>query len=98
MFAFNIPGSRRFVSSETHSSNNALKIGLSFISGIGLFLMITAAGISVVGGAEGSALSLVFATGAAMLITGILVWFAVVRPDTHFDDINEPHYHGHHDH
>jgi len=85
------------VTSETNSSK-ALKLGLSFVSGIGITLMVIAAGIGVIGGVEDSALGLLFAAGTAMLITGIIIWFAVVRPDTTFDDINEPHYHGHHDH
>ena len=84
--------------SSENNPPNALKLGLSFVAGTGLFLMVTAAAVGVIGGVEDSALGLLFATGAAMLITGILVWFAVVRPDVTFDDINEPHYHGHHDH
>lgn len=76
-----------------------LQIGLAFIAGIGLTLMVVVAGIAVVGPAmDSSTLGLVFAVGAAMLITGIIAWFAVTRPDTHFDDINVAMYHGHDHH
>ncbi len=87
------------MSSETSSpSSNQLKLGLAFVAGIGLTIMVIAAGIGVIGGVENSALGLLFAVGTAMLITGIIVWFAVERPDAHFDDINEAQYHGHDDH
>ena len=87
------------ITTETQPSRS-LTVGLSFVSGIGLTLMIIAAGIAVIGGeaADSASLGLLFVLGAAMLVTGIIVWFALVRPHTHFDDINEPMYHGHHDH
>ena len=76
-----------------------LRVGLSFVAGLGLILMVVAAGIAVTSNetTDTSGLGLLFAVGVGMLITGIIVWFAVVRPDTHFDDINEPMYHGHHE-
>ena len=76
-----------------------LRVGLSFVAGVGLILIVVAAGIAVISGetTDTSGLGLIFAVGVGMLITGIIVWFAVVRPDTHFDDINEPMYHGHHE-
>jgi hypothetical protein len=82
----------------TQPSRSVL-VGLAFVAGIGLTLMVIAAGIGVIGGpaAESPTLSLLFIIGTAMLATGIIVWFAVVRPDTHFDDINVPMYHGHHE-
>lgn len=82
-----------------NEDNKPLPLGLAFITGIGLTLMVISAAIGVVSGdaVDAGALSLLFALGAAALIAGILAWFLVVRPDTHFDDINEPMYHGHHD-
>jgi cytochrome c biogenesis protein CcdA len=80
-------------------SSKALQVGLAFVAGIGLTLMVVAAGIAVVDPTmDGSSLGLLFAVGVAMLISGILAWFAVIRPDTHFDDINVPMYHGHDHH
>lgn len=77
----------------------SLRVGLAFVAGIGLTLMVVAAGFAVVAaeGVDNSGLGLMFGVGLAMLVTGIIAWFAVVRPDTHFDDINEPMYHGHHE-
>ena len=79
--------------------SKTLQVGLAFIAGIGLTLMIVVAGVGVVNDSiDGSALGIIFAIGVAMLISGIIGWFAVVRPHTHFDDINQPMYHGHDHH
>jgi hypothetical protein len=61
--------------------------------------MLLVAAVGVINGEsmDASGLGLLFAAGTAMLISGIIVWFAVVRPDLRFDDINQPMYHGHHD-
>ena len=77
-----------------------LQIGLAFIAGTGLTLMVIVAGVAVVDTTtmDSASLGLLFAVGTAMLISGILAWFAVVRPDTHFDDINVAKYHGHDHH
>jgi hypothetical protein len=85
--------------SENSSAAKSLPIGLAFIAGIGLILMVIVAGIGVVSGdsIDPAALNLLFALGTATLIAGIIAWFVITRPDTHFDDINEPMYHGHHD-
>jgi hypothetical protein len=82
-----------------HQPSRAVRLGLAFIAGAGLTLMIIAAGFGVITGenVDSASLGLFFAVGFAMLATGIIAWFAVVRPDTHFDDINQPMYHGHHD-
>ncbi len=71
---------------------------LAFLTGLGLTLMVAAAALGVVGGADGTSLGLLFSVGVVMFICGIIAWFAERRPDQHFDDINEPHYHGHDDH
>jgi hypothetical protein len=83
----------------TNQPSRSLQVGLAFIAGTGLTLMVVAAGIGVVNGtADDGALGLLFAVGVALLVSGIIAWFAVVRPDTHFDDINVPMYHGHEHH
>lgn len=71
---------------------------LALLAGLGLTLMVVGAALGVIGSAEGSALGVFFAAGAAMFACGIIAWFASNRPDSHFDDINEPRYHGHDDH
>ncbi len=80
----------------TDQPSRALQFGLAFIAGIGLTLMVVVAGVAVVDTSASSAsLGLWFAIGTAMLISGIIAWFIVVRPHKHFDDINVPLYHGH---
>jgi Na+-driven multidrug efflux pump len=82
-----------------NQSRKSLNLGLAFVAGIGLILMVIAAAVGVISGdsIDSGALGVFFAIGAAMLISGIVAWFAVLRPDKHFDDINQPVYHGHHD-
>jgi cytochrome c biogenesis protein CcdA len=88
-------GSNRFVTQPSRQ----LQIGLAFVAGIGLTLMVVVAGVAVVDPTlDSGSLGILFAVGVAMLISGIIAWFAVVRPDTHFDDINVPMYHGHDHH
>ena len=83
----------------TDQPSRTLRVGLSFISGLGLIFMVVSAGVGVINPpTDSSTLSLLFAVGVAMLISGIVAWFLVVRPDTHFDDINVPMYHGHDHH
>lgn len=71
---------------------------LAFVTGLGLTLMVVGAALGVTGSSGGSDLGVLFAAGAALFICGLVAWFAGNRPDTRFDDINEPHYHGHDDH
>jgi hypothetical protein len=91
-------GSVHFVAGENQTSK-ILQLGLAFVAGTGLILMVITAAVGVISGEgmDSSALGLLFAAGTALLISGIVAWFAVVRPDLSFDDINEPMYHGHHD-
>lgn len=81
----------------TNDQSNSLSIGMAFIAGIGLTLMVVAAGVGVVQGeaASSSLLGLMFAGGLVMLISGIVAWFVIVQPHHHFDDINVPEYTGH---
>lgn len=71
---------------------------LSYLAGLGLTLMVLGAALGVTGSADGSGLGLLFAAGAVMFACGVIAWFASKRPDAHFDDIDEPRYHGHDDH
>jgi hypothetical protein len=88
-------GSNRFVTQPSKQ----LQLGLAFVAGAGLTLMVVVAGIAVVNPTTDTGnLGLFFAIGVALLITGIIAWFAVTRPDTHFDDINVAMYHGHDHH
>lgn len=71
---------------------------LALVSGLGLTLMVVGAALGVTGSGGGSGLGVLFAAGAALFLCGVIAWFAGQRPDAHFDDIDEPHYHGHDDH
>ena len=71
---------------------------LAFLAGLGLTLMVVSAALGVIGSAGGTSLGVLFAAGTAIFVSGIIAWFASKRPDTQFDDINEPRYHGHDDH
>jgi ABC-type nickel/cobalt efflux system permease component RcnA len=86
------------VNTNTSNTPRSLIIGLAMVGGLGLTLMVIALGLGVVGGenADSYSIGLFFITGLALLIVGIASWFAVTRPDQHFDDINVPQYTGHH--
>lgn len=71
---------------------------LAFVAGLGLTLMVLGAALGVTGGGAGSDLGVLFAAGALLFVCGVVAWFANARPDTAFDDIDEPRYHGHDDH
>lgn len=75
-----------------HPPVSGLSLGLSFIGGAGLTLMMVVAGIGAVQGeaADSSLLLVLFLAGAAAMISSIIAWFAVVQPHKHFDDINIP--------
>lgn len=86
---------------NTENQLTPLQLGLSFCAGAGLTLMMVAVGIGVVQGegADGGLLGILFVIGVGLLAAGIIAWFAVTQPHTHFDDINDPLYHGHdHEH
>lgn len=82
-------------------TDNPLLFGLSFLAGIGVVIMIVVAAAGVIGGAgaDSGSLGLFFWLGLALLVSGVVGWFGVTRPDKHFDDINQPleddHGHGH---
>ena len=85
---------------NTENQSQAVSLALAFCGGVGITMMMIAAGIGVVQGtaADSSAIGLAFIAGLALLIVGVVAWFAVVQPQKHFDDINVPQYHGHDEH
>ncbi len=85
---------------NTENQSQALSLGLAFCGGIGITLMILAAGFGVVQGenVDSNAIGLIFMAGLGMLIVGVIAWFAIVQPQKHFDDINVAQYHGHEEH
>jgi hypothetical protein len=82
----------------TGSKFTPLTMGLAMVAGLGLTVMVIALSIGAIEGANAdtSAVGLLFAGGLAVLIVGIVGWFAVVQPHKHFDDIEVPMYGGHH--
>ena len=81
-----------------NTGNNSLTLSLSLLGGLGMTLMILGASIGVIGGenADSTLVGIFVLSGFLMFVSGIGAWLAVVRPWEHFDNINEPHYHGHH--
>jgi hypothetical protein len=90
------------------TGQTGLTYTLSMLAGGGLVLMILAAILGVIGtttqgeGADTGVVALLFGLGTVAFIVGIIAWFFVVRPDTHFDDIDvalpDDHAHGGDDH
>jgi hypothetical protein len=80
------------------TGQNALTLGLAMIAGLGLTLMVVAAGYGVIGGenADDGAMALLFASGVVLFVAGVGAWLGVFRPWERFDDINQPHYFGDH--
>lgn len=85
------------------TGQNALTLGLSLLTGLGLTLMLTAlaAGVILGDSADGDTIGLLFIGGISLFIVGAIAWGGVVQPWAHFDDINVPKeddHHGHDDH
>ncbi len=78
-------------------TDHPLQFGLAMLAGSGVILMILALAYGVVAGTEANtnAVGVVFLLGLALFISGLIGWFAAVRPDAHFDDIDVPLYTGH---
>jgi hypothetical protein len=88
------------VNTGRFKTDHPLQFGLSMLAGSGLIIMILALGIGVLTpGMDSGSIGFFLILGLVLLISGIVGWFSVVRPHTHFDDINEPlaeaHSHGH---
>lgn len=81
----------------TITRNKNLSLGLSFVAGAGVILMILALGFGVTEGAaaNGTSLTITFVGGLMLLILGVVGWYVVVQPQKHFDDINVAQYTGH---
>lgn len=58
-------------------------------------LLSIASGVISGASADTNTLGLVFLTGLALFIVGLVAWYAVAQPPAHFDDINQPQYFGH---
>lgn len=73
------------------------------VGGLGIVLLVTTAGLGVIGGenANTGATNVVFFTGIGLLVVAIAGWTGYVQPYKNFDDIDQPapdeHGHGHHD-
>jgi multisubunit Na+/H+ antiporter MnhB subunit len=91
------------VSSESQNetkpavSQNVL-YGLAMVGGLGLTLMIVAAGIGVLNleDVDSSLVGLFVVLGLGLLIASIGGWVIATRPFENFDDITVAQYHGHH--
>lgn len=84
---------------ETKTVSQNVLYGLAMIGGIGMTLMIVAAGIGVVSPDIDNLAGLVglgVTLGLGLLIASIGGWVIATRPFEHFDDITVPNYHGHH--
>lgn len=79
-------------------TRNPQTFGLALTAGVGLVIMIIAAGFGVLqADANTSVIAVTFVGGLLLLIFGIVGWLVVAKPFAHFDDINVPQYTGHHD-
>lgn len=82
----------------TEQTNNALVIGLAVVGGTGLTIMTVALAMGVIQGENATdMISTLFFGGLVLLVGASIGWFGVTEPHKHFDDINEPHYTGHHE-
>jgi len=92
------------VATETHNSeetkqeiSESLLVGLSMLGGLGITMMVVAAGIGVVvSDVDSGLIGLTVLVGAALLVAAIGGWVIAVRPYENFDDINVPMDTGHH--
>lgn len=86
--------------SHERKTSKPLLFGLSLAAGLGFLLMLVALAVGMVQGTNANITvqSVTFFVGLGLFLFGVIAWFVTVRPDLHFDDINEPMYHGHHDH
>lgn len=85
------------MSIQVDPTRNPTTFGLALAAGTGLIVIIIALGVGVVDPAtDDTAIAVAIVGGLLLLIFGIIGWVFVVKPFTHFDDINEPKYTGHH--
>ena len=83
--------------STTENNNDGILTLLAMLAGLGIIVMVFAAGYGVVmDNADSSIIGLFTLAGAGLLAAGIGGWVIVVRPHENIDDITVPKYHGHH--
>ncbi len=78
-------------------NNTPLIISLAVVGGTGFIFMMVALGIGAAMGESATGVGTLFSAGVALLLLGIIGWAGLTQPHKHFDDINEPHYTGHHE-
>ncbi len=83
---------------DKNTPSQSTSTGLALIGGLGITLLIVAAGIGVTTTDDSSTglISMAAVAGGLLLIAAIIGWFGMVQPHKHFDDINQPLYTGHH--
>lgn len=83
--------------STTETNNEGTLTILSMLGGLGIIIMVVAAGYGVVmDNADSGIIGLFVMAGAGLLVAGIAGWVIVVRPHENIDDITVANYHGHH--
>lgn len=81
----------------TESNNEGALTILAMLAGLGITIMVVAAGYGVVmENADSGIIGLFTLAGAGLLVAGIAGWVIVVRPHENIDDITVANYHGHH--
>jgi hypothetical protein len=88
------------VSEKISTNHSPIVWWVSLVAGLGVTLMIVALGMGVVQGAntDNSSVGMLFAAGLVLFVLGVIAWFAVVQPQRHFDDIDQPAEDEHHGH
>jgi hypothetical protein len=78
-------------------SREGVLTGIALIGGLGITMMVLAAGIGVVlPDADSAFAGLITLIGLGLLVTSIGGWVILVRPYENFDDISIPLDEGHH--
>ncbi|RMG88260.1 MAG: hypothetical protein D6712_03955 [Chloroflexi bacterium] len=85
------------MTTESNQPSRGVILALAFTSGIGFVIMMLAFAAGVIGAMDENSFGLWLLFGFILFVGGIGGWFGVVQPHKHFDDINVPMYHGHHE-
>ena len=88
------------VSEKISTNHSPIVWWVSLVAGLGVSFMIVALGVGVgqSAGNDNNPVGMLFAAGLVLFILGVVAWFAVVQPQKHFDDINQPAEDEHHGH
>ena len=75
-----------------------VEIALAFLIGLGVMFMALAGGMGAAFGnyANEVLYGVIFAAGVLAFLSGVILWFVLVKPWMQFDDINVPKDTGHH--